>query len=42
MMPRYYIDVLGGAAKVATLVALAPSSYGRPGRPRALLLGGTA
>jgi triacylglycerol esterase/lipase EstA (alpha/beta hydrolase family) len=28
MMPRYYINVLGGAAKVATLVALAPSNYG--------------
>lgn len=28
MMPRYYINNLGGAAKVATLVALAPSNYG--------------
>jgi triacylglycerol esterase/lipase EstA (alpha/beta hydrolase family) len=28
MMPRYYINVLGGAARVATLVALAPSNYG--------------
>lgn len=28
MMPRYYINVLGGAAKVATFVALAPSNYG--------------
>jgi triacylglycerol esterase/lipase EstA (alpha/beta hydrolase family) len=28
MMPRYYINDLGGAAKVATLVALAPSNYG--------------
>jgi Lipase (class 2) len=28
MMPRYYLDNLGGAAKVATLVALAPSNYG--------------
>jgi triacylglycerol esterase/lipase EstA (alpha/beta hydrolase family) len=28
MMPRYYINFLGGAAKVATLVALAPSNYG--------------
>jgi triacylglycerol esterase/lipase EstA (alpha/beta hydrolase family) len=28
MMPRYYISFLGGAAKVGTLVALAPSNYG--------------
>jgi len=28
MMPRYYIDDLGGAAKVDDLVALAPSNYG--------------
>ncbi len=28
MMPRYYLDFLGGAAKVATFVALAPSNYG--------------
>jgi triacylglycerol esterase/lipase EstA (alpha/beta hydrolase family) len=28
MMPRYYINVLGGAKKVATLVGLAPSNYG--------------
>lgn len=28
MMPRYYINDLGGAAKVNTLVALAPSNYG--------------
>ncbi len=28
MMPRYYINFLGGAAKVATLVGLAPSNYG--------------
>ncbi len=28
MMPRYYIDFLGGAAKVDKLVALAPSNYG--------------
>jgi triacylglycerol esterase/lipase EstA (alpha/beta hydrolase family) len=28
MMPRYYINDLGGAAKVHTLVALAPSNYG--------------
>jgi pimeloyl-ACP methyl ester carboxylesterase len=28
MMPRYYINFLGGAAKVAKLVALAPSNYG--------------
>ena len=28
MMPRYYIDNLGGAAKVNDLVALAPSNYG--------------
>ncbi len=28
MMPRYYINFLGGAAKVATLVVLAPSNYG--------------
>ena len=28
MMPRYYIDDLGGAAKVNDLVALAPSNYG--------------
>jgi triacylglycerol esterase/lipase EstA (alpha/beta hydrolase family) len=28
MMPRYYISFLGGAAKVNTLVALAPSNYG--------------
>jgi triacylglycerol esterase/lipase EstA (alpha/beta hydrolase family) len=28
MMPRYYIDFLGGAATVDKLVALAPSNYG--------------
>jgi triacylglycerol esterase/lipase EstA (alpha/beta hydrolase family) len=28
MMPRYYISFLGGAAKVATLVGLAPSNEG--------------
>lgn len=28
MMPRYYINNLGGAAKVNKLVALAPSNYG--------------
>jgi triacylglycerol esterase/lipase EstA (alpha/beta hydrolase family) len=28
MMPRYYIDFLGGAAKVHTLVGLAPSNHG--------------
>lgn len=28
MMPRYYINFLGGASKVDKLVALAPSSYG--------------
>src|SRR5690349_1634919 len=28
MMPRYYLKFLGGAAKVAKLVALAPSNYG--------------
>jgi len=28
MMPRYYIDDLGGAAKVNMLVAFAPSNYG--------------
>lgn len=28
MMPRYYINFLGGAAKVDKLVALAPSNYG--------------
>ena len=28
MMPRYYINFLGGAAQVATFVALAPSNYG--------------
>jgi triacylglycerol esterase/lipase EstA (alpha/beta hydrolase family) len=28
MMPRYYIGFLGGAAKVHTLVGLAPSSHG--------------
>jgi triacylglycerol esterase/lipase EstA (alpha/beta hydrolase family) len=28
MMPRYYIDFLGGAAEVDKLVALAPSNYG--------------
>ena len=28
MMPRYYINDLGGAAKVNDLVALAPSNYG--------------
>jgi triacylglycerol esterase/lipase EstA (alpha/beta hydrolase family) len=28
MMPRYYINFLGGAAKVNTLVGLAPSSHG--------------
>ncbi len=28
MMPRYYLNFLGGAAKVSTFVALAPSNYG--------------
>lgn len=28
MMPRYYLKNLGGAAKVASLVALSPSNYG--------------
>jgi triacylglycerol esterase/lipase EstA (alpha/beta hydrolase family) len=28
MMPRYYINFLGGSATVSTLVALAPSNYG--------------
>jgi pimeloyl-ACP methyl ester carboxylesterase len=28
MMPRYYIDFLGGAAKVDKLIALAPTNYG--------------
>ena len=28
MMPRYYIDNLGGAGKVDNLVGLAPSNYG--------------
>ncbi|MET8013921.1 alpha/beta fold hydrolase [Streptomyces sp. NPDC005271] len=28
MMPRYYLKFLGGAAKVNTLVALAPSNHG--------------
>ena len=28
MMPRYYLNFLGGAAKVKTFVALAPSNYG--------------
>src|SRR6201999_262109 len=28
LMPRYYINFLGGAAKVHTFVALAPSNYG--------------
>jgi pimeloyl-ACP methyl ester carboxylesterase len=28
MMPRYYLNDLGGAAKVAALVGLAPSNYG--------------
>jgi len=28
MMPRYYINFLGGAAKVGKLVALAPSNFG--------------
>jgi triacylglycerol esterase/lipase EstA (alpha/beta hydrolase family) len=28
MMPRYYINFLGGAAKVKTLVGLAPSNHG--------------
>jgi pimeloyl-ACP methyl ester carboxylesterase len=28
MMPRYYLDVLGGAAHVSRFVALAPSNYG--------------
>jgi pimeloyl-ACP methyl ester carboxylesterase len=28
MMPRYYIEYLGGAAKVHALVGLAPSNYG--------------
>ncbi|HWD76081.1 MAG TPA: lipase, partial [Solirubrobacteraceae bacterium] len=28
MMPRYYVKFLGGAAKVHTLVGLAPSNHG--------------
>ena len=28
MMPRYYLKYLGGAAKVAKLVGLAPSNHG--------------
>jgi triacylglycerol esterase/lipase EstA (alpha/beta hydrolase family) len=28
MMPRYYLNFLGGAAKVSDLVAFAPSNYG--------------
>lgn len=28
MMPRYYLKYLGGASKVASLVALSPSNYG--------------
>ena len=28
MMPRYYLKYLGGASKVGSLVALAPSNYG--------------
>jgi triacylglycerol esterase/lipase EstA (alpha/beta hydrolase family) len=28
MMPRYYIDLLGGAARVHTLVGLSPSNHG--------------
>jgi triacylglycerol esterase/lipase EstA (alpha/beta hydrolase family) len=28
MMPRYYLKFLGGAAKVATMVGLAPSNHG--------------
>ena len=28
MMPRYYINFLGGAGKVNTFVALAPTNYG--------------
>ncbi|HUI03007.1 MAG TPA: alpha/beta fold hydrolase [Acidimicrobiales bacterium] len=28
MMPRYYVDVLGGAPRVHTLVGLAPSNHG--------------
>jgi triacylglycerol esterase/lipase EstA (alpha/beta hydrolase family) len=28
MMPRYYLKVLGGAARVHTLVGLAPSNHG--------------
>jgi triacylglycerol esterase/lipase EstA (alpha/beta hydrolase family) len=28
MMPRYYVNFLGGASKVSTFVALAPSNYG--------------
>jgi triacylglycerol esterase/lipase EstA (alpha/beta hydrolase family) len=28
MMPRYYINFLGGASRVSTFVALAPSNYG--------------
>jgi triacylglycerol esterase/lipase EstA (alpha/beta hydrolase family) len=28
MMPRYYLKFLGGAAKVGTLVGLAPSNHG--------------
>ncbi len=28
MMPRYYLRFLGGAAKVETLVGLAPSNHG--------------
>jgi pimeloyl-ACP methyl ester carboxylesterase len=28
MMPRYYLNDLGGTAKVSSLVALAPANYG--------------
>ncbi|HEX3791772.1 MAG TPA: alpha/beta fold hydrolase [Pseudonocardiaceae bacterium] len=47
MMPRYYLKFLGGAAKVAQLVALAPSNHGTtvdglaalPGVPELLTAG---
>ena len=47
MMPRYYLRFLGGAPKVAALVALAPSNHGTtvdglaalPGVPRLLAAG---
>ncbi|CAM5247046.1 Lipase OS=Streptomyces fumanus OX=67302 GN=GCM10018772_63370 PE=4 SV=1 [Streptomyces fumanus] len=28
MMPRYYLNALGGAPKVHTLVGIAPSNHG--------------